>query len=62
MFLVGKDVKDTIAKAPEVSVSIGIAFENFDLVVAAFGKTVGNRGIKGIDNAGIPVAHSLSTF
>ena len=55
-------MKDAITKASEISVSISVAFEDFDLVVAAFGETVGDGRIKGIDNAGIPVTHSLSTF
>ncbi len=62
MLLLGKHVKDTVAKAFEVLIPISVSLEDFDLVVAAFGEAVSDRRIERIDIAGIPVAQSLSAF
>ena len=51
LLLLGKHVKDTVAKAFEVLIPISVSLEDFDLVVAAFGEAVGVFCVEGIENA-----------
>ena len=46
----------------EISETVSITFENFDFVVAAFGKAIGNVGVKRVCYADEPVAHSAGTL
>ena len=44
--LIGKDMKNTVAKSMEVLVTKSNSFKDFDLVVTAFGKAVSDRSRK----------------
>ena len=44
----GADMKDSVSEAIKVSVTEGISFENFNLVVDSFGEAVSIRTFKGI--------------
>jgi hypothetical protein len=41
-------MKNAIAEATKITITVGIAFKNLNLVVNPFGKTVGVRAIKRI--------------
>ena len=41
-------MKDAVSESVEAAVAVGVSLENLNFVVAAFGKTIGIRSIKGI--------------
>ncbi len=43
-------MKNTIAETLEISVAVSVSHKNFNFVVAAFSKSVGNRRRKSIEN------------
>ena len=55
-------MKDTIAKTIKISKSKSITFKDFNFVVAALGKAVGNRNRKRIKNAIRPIDKGRGTF
>ena len=57
--LIGKYMKNTVAKSIEVLKAKRNSFEDFNFVVTALGKAVSDRGRKGIKNSGHPVNHCL---
>ena len=48
ILFLGADMKDSVSEAIKVSVTEGISFENFNLVVDSFGEAVSIRTFKGI--------------
>ena len=58
-FLMRENMQDAVTKSIEITITISISFQHFDFVVTSFGKTICNRRIKRVDNAGKPVFHSL---
>lgn len=55
-------MQNAVSEAMKVFVTVSISFENFDFVVAAFGKTICDRRIKRIDNTRIPVLKGCGTL
>ena len=47
-FFLGADMQDSVSKAIKVSVTEGISFEDFNLVVNSFSEAVSIRKFKGI--------------
>ena len=43
--LSGKDMKDSITETGEILVAEGISFKNFNFIITAFGKAIGDVGI-----------------
>ena len=60
--LVGKHKQYSVAKAFEVLQAVGVALQDFNLVVAALGKSVCVGAEKGICNRGKPVVICFSAF
>ena len=50
-------MQDTVAEAAKVAIAIGISFQDFDFVVAAFCKTIGDGCCIGVDDTAKPVLH-----
>lgn len=53
--------KDTRTEVVKGTVAKGNAFENFDFVIATFGKTIGVRTVKSIENVGFPIFQNRKT-
>ena len=53
--LVGEHKENSVAEPLEILQAVGVAFQDLDLVVAAFGKSVCIRTEKGIGNRGKPI-------
>ena len=60
--LMRKHMQNTVSESFEILVSVSISFKNLDFVVTSFGKAVGNRRRKRINNTGVPISHCLSTL
>ena len=46
----------------KTAVVVGITFQSFNFVVAAFGKDFGKRSFEGIEYAVIPIKVCVNTF
>ena len=55
-------MEDSVAKAGEVANAITDTFENLRFVVAAFGKAIGKRNVKRVQNQLAPVMDCSGTF
>lgn len=55
-------MRDTIPESFKIPVAVSDSFKDFDFIVAAFGKTVGNRSRERIEYTYYPVNHCLSRF
>lgn len=56
-----EQMQDAVTKPREIAEAESIAFQDFNLIVAAFGKTIGVSAVKGIKNADRPAKHSICT-
>ena len=57
-----ENMYNAISKTLEVTITISIAFKDFNFVVTAFGKTISKFGCKRIKDTSNPSKHSFSTL